>query len=90
VMMPLFEVNRTVTLKRVLIAAGVTEKTNEAPPLFDDNDVKVSVAETAKSFATPVVAPLELDTEMVQIINNPTRAGAVLLQVKIEAVVGIP
>ena len=77
-------------LKRVVVAAGVVVNVNDEPPLEVAKDVEATGLTAEKSFATPVVAPLVPMTDIVQTTGNPTRIGAVLVQLRIEAVVGLP
>lgn len=65
-------------------------KVNDEPPLYVVNIVEATEVAILKSAATPVVAPLEPETKIVHITGNPTLEGEVLVQVRLDAVVGLP
>ena len=69
---------------------GVTEKVNEMPPLEVDNVPTLPTDVTEKSVDWPVVAPCALDTEILQLMATPTRAGLSAVQLSDDAVVGMP
>jgi len=72
------------------MTAGVVENVKVAPPLLVLSADAATVDVAAKSEARPVVALPLSDTLMVQTTANPLRAGLVLAQDRLEAVVGLP
>jgi hypothetical protein len=84
----LADVANTLTLYKVVMTAGVVVKVKDEPPFEVVNDVAGTVDDTAKSDAIPVVAPLVPETLIVQTTSNPVREGLVLVQTRLEAVVG--
>ena len=52
--------------------------------------VGLPVTNTEKSDHTPVEAPLPSDTETVQVIELPARKGLGAVQLRLDAVVGMP
>ena len=73
-----------------MVDVGVVVKVKEDPPSFVDKGVNESVAETTKSLATPVVAPLSPETEIVHTTGTPCRESALPVQMRLVAVVGVP
>ena len=63
----------TVTPNAVLLLVGVVENVKVDPPLAVVGVMLPTVDDTAKSAATPVVAPDRPDTVIVQVIAAPTR-----------------
>ena len=60
------------------------------PPLLVLNPVAVTVDNTLKSDAIPVVAPLAPETLIVHPTASPIRDGFVLVQSKVLDAVGLP
>ncbi len=74
-----------------VITTGATENENELPP----SEVEIVIGEegadeTVKSELTPVVAPTESETLMVQITSTPRRHGFVFKHERVEVEVGLP
>ncbi len=80
----------TLIMKEVVADHTVVENTKEDPPLFPVSVSDPSKEEATKSFATPVVAPLTPEVLIVQTIPVPVLAGLMLIQLKLDAVVGTP
>ena len=81
----------TVMVKLVELTDDVVEKVNIAPLFTEVGVMKAALDdETVKSEATPVVAPLRPDTEILQMIAFPARCGFPDTQASAEAVVGVP
>ena len=80
----------TVIVKVLVVPVGMVEKVKLLPPVPDESEIdEATVDETVKSLATAVVAPLIPETEMVQEIAFPARAGNPR-QASVEEVVGVP
>jgi hypothetical protein len=73
----------------VVVTNGVVENTSVAPKSLVVKAVTAAVAVTVKSAATPVVAPIAPETEMVQTTAVPYRDGFVLMHARLEAGVGV-
>ena len=86
----IFEPTAAVTTNATVLTVGVVEKLNVAPPFAVARPVTLLVAETEKSDANPVVATKSLDTEIVQLMTRPTRAGFIAAQTRDDAFVGMP
>jgi hypothetical protein len=76
--------------KTLEVTTGVVENVKVCPPLTVVKSEIVAVAVAAKSTAIPVVAPEEPETEIVQSMIRPTREGLVLVQARLDAIVGVP
>ena len=74
----------------VVVTLGVVENVNVEPKLAVAKADAAAVDVTAKSAATPVVAPPESDTDIVQSTDVPKRDGLVFKHAKLDAVVGFP
>ena len=69
---------------------GVVENVNTEPSSLGISELSVSLEVTAKSAATPVVAPKSSETLMVQTTASPMRAGLVFVHDRLDNVVGLP
>ena len=73
-----------------VVATGIVEKVNVEPKL-DVSRVGAPLVEAGvKSEANAVVAPDAPETETTQETMVPTRAGKVFVQLKLDAIVGVP
>jgi hypothetical protein len=85
-----FKLKATLITNNVVEDNGVTENVSVESPFdgISGNEPIVDVAK--KSMDEAVVAPLTPDAEMVQTILIVALAGLRLVQVRLEAVVGVP